>query len=81
LRAPRPADHAPVRRSKTSPHCRCDASRTFRCSIASGSFAKTSAPYDASYVALAEALDAVLLTADRRLAKAVGVLCEVDILR
>ena len=28
--------------------------------------------YDASYVALAEALDAVLLTADRRLAKAVG---------
>lgn len=37
--------------------------------------------YDASYVALAEALDAVLLTADRRLAKAVGVLCEVDVLR
>lgn len=36
--------------------------------------------YDASYVALAEALDAVLLTADRRLAKAVGVLCEVDVL-
>lgn len=37
--------------------------------------------YDASYVALAEALDAVLLTADRRLAKAVGVLCEIDVLR
>jgi len=37
--------------------------------------------YDASYVALAEALDAVLLTADRRLAKAVGVLCEVEVLR
>jgi len=37
--------------------------------------------YDASYVALAEALDAVLLTADRRLAKAVGMLCEVDVVR
>jgi len=37
--------------------------------------------YDASYVALAEALDAVILAADRRLAKAVGVLCEVDVLR
>lgn len=38
-------------------------------------------PYDASFVALAEGLYAVLITADRRLAKAVGVLCEVDVLR
>lgn len=37
--------------------------------------------YDASYVALAEALDALLITADRRLARAAGVLCEIDVLR
>jgi predicted nucleic acid-binding protein len=36
---------------------------------------------DASYFALAETLDAVLLTADRRLVRAVDVLCEVDVLR
>jgi predicted nucleic acid-binding protein len=35
-------------------------------------------PYDASYVALAEALEVVLLTADRRLARASGVRCEVE---
>jgi predicted nucleic acid-binding protein len=34
-------------------------------------------PYDASYVALAEALNAPLLTADRRLAKAAEAHCEV----
>lgn len=34
-------------------------------------------PYDASYVALAEALHAPLMTADRRLAKAAEVHCEV----
>jgi predicted nucleic acid-binding protein len=36
--------------------------------------------YDASYVALAEALDAVLLTGDRRLAEAPGVRCSVEVM-
>lgn len=37
-------------------------------------------PYDAAYVALAEALEAPLLTADRRLARAAGAGCEVELL-
>jgi len=37
--------------------------------------------YDAAYVALAEALSAPLLTADRRIARAPGVRCEVTVLR
>lgn len=37
-------------------------------------------PYDAAYVALAEALDAVLLTADVRLAGATGPRCPVELL-
>jgi predicted nucleic acid-binding protein len=37
-------------------------------------------PYDASYVALAEALDAELLTADARLAAALGIRCTVSVL-
>lgn len=37
-------------------------------------------PYDASYVALAEALDCVLLTADSRLALAPGLRCEVRVM-
>ena len=36
--------------------------------------------YDASYVALAEAIDAVLLTGDRRLAEAPGVRCSVEVM-
>jgi predicted nucleic acid-binding protein len=36
-------------------------------------------PYDASYVALAEALEVVLLTADRRLAGASGIRCEIEV--
>jgi predicted nucleic acid-binding protein len=36
-------------------------------------------PYDACYVALAEALRCPLLTADRRLANAPGVQCEVEL--
>jgi predicted nucleic acid-binding protein len=36
--------------------------------------------YDASYVALAEALDATLLTADARLAAAPGINCRVEVL-
>lgn len=36
--------------------------------------------YDASYVALAELLDAVLVTGDRRMAGAPGVRCRVDVL-
>jgi predicted nucleic acid-binding protein len=35
-------------------------------------------PYDASYVALAEALDVLLVTADRKLARASGVRCEIE---
>jgi predicted nucleic acid-binding protein len=37
-------------------------------------------PYDATYVALAEHLDCPLLTADRRLAAAPGLRCEVRLL-
>ena len=36
--------------------------------------------YDASYVALAEALDCVLLTADGKLSRAPGLRCTVDVL-
>lgn len=38
-------------------------------------------PYDAAYVALAEALDVVLVTADMRLSRAAGVRCEIEALR
>lgn len=37
-------------------------------------------PYDASYVALAEALSCVLVTGDRRLAGAPGVRCSIEVL-
>ena len=37
-------------------------------------------PYDAAYVALAETLEAPLLTADGRLAQAPGVRCEIELL-
>src|SRR5262249_37300529 len=37
-------------------------------------------PYDAAYISLAEALDAVLVTADRRLARVSGVRCSVEVL-
>jgi predicted nucleic acid-binding protein len=37
-------------------------------------------PYDAAYVALAEALDAPLVTADAALASAPHIRCEVDVL-
>jgi predicted nucleic acid-binding protein len=36
--------------------------------------------YDAAYVALAEALESTLLTADRRLAEASGIRCAVEVL-
>jgi predicted nucleic acid-binding protein len=36
--------------------------------------------YDAAYVALAEALDTILLTADGRLARAPGIQCEIEVL-
>ena len=35
--------------------------------------------YDAIYVALAELLDAPLVTADRKLAKAPGIRCDVEV--
>jgi predicted nucleic acid-binding protein len=37
--------------------------------------------YDAAYVAVAEALDGVLLTADERLANAPGLTCRIELLR
>ncbi len=37
-------------------------------------------PYDAAYVALAEALEVALVTADRRLSRATGIQCAVDVL-
>jgi predicted nucleic acid-binding protein len=37
-------------------------------------------PYDAAYVALAELLDSVLVTADAALGRASGVECEVEVL-
>lgn len=37
-------------------------------------------PYDAAYVALAEALDVVLVTADARLARAPRIRCEIEVL-
>jgi predicted nucleic acid-binding protein len=37
-------------------------------------------PYDAAYVALAELLDSVLVTADRALAGSSGIECEVEVL-
>lgn len=38
-------------------------------------------PYDAAYVALAEALEAPLVTADRRLAESPGPRCPIEVLR
>jgi predicted nucleic acid-binding protein len=38
-------------------------------------------PYDAAYIALAEALDVVLVTADASLSRASGVNCEIEIIR
>lgn len=40
----------------------------------------TVSAYDASYVALAEILDVVLLTADARLARAAGPRCEIELI-
>ena len=45
------------------------------------SYRENLTPYDAAYVALAEVLDAALLTADARLANAPGISCTVEVLR
>jgi predicted nucleic acid-binding protein len=37
-------------------------------------------PYDAAYIALAEILDAVLVTADARISRASGLNCEVEVI-
>jgi predicted nucleic acid-binding protein len=37
-------------------------------------------PYDAAYIALAEALDIARVTADARLARAPGIKCEIEII-
>jgi predicted nucleic acid-binding protein len=37
-------------------------------------------PYDAAYIALAEVLDAVLVTADARLSRASGFNCEIEVI-
>jgi hypothetical protein len=37
-------------------------------------------PYDAAYIAVAEALDIALVTADARLARAPGIKCEIEII-
>jgi predicted nucleic acid-binding protein len=37
-------------------------------------------PYDAAYVALAEVLDVVLVTADARLGRAPGIRCEIEVI-
>jgi predicted nucleic acid-binding protein len=37
-------------------------------------------PYDAAYVALAEALNVALVTADARLARAPGIRCEIELI-
>lgn len=37
-------------------------------------------PYDAAYVALAELLDAVLVTGDKRLSRSPGLRCRVDVI-
>jgi predicted nucleic acid-binding protein len=38
-------------------------------------------PYDAAYVALAESLEVVLVTADRAMSRTPGIECEVELLR
>jgi len=37
--------------------------------------------YDAAYIALAEALEVILLTADQRLARSAGPRCRIEVLR
>jgi predicted nucleic acid-binding protein len=64
----------------TSSTCHCAVSRIGCCSHGAGACGRTFTIYDASYVALAELLDAVLVTADLRLSQAPGLRCEVEVM-
>ena len=63
---------AVARLSTIWPTCRCADTRTISCSRASGDLRHNLTAYDAVYVALAEVLDAALVTRDPRLAAAAG---------
>lgn len=59
--------------------CPCAECPIDRCSRAAGELRENLTVYDAAYVALAELLEVVLLTADARLARAPGLRCQVDL--
>lgn len=50
------------------------------CSHGVGPFVENLTQYDAAYLALAEMLEAVLVTGDWRLAKAPGIKCRIDVI-
>ena len=61
----------------TSPPCPFGGHRTGRC----WELRDDLSIYDAAYVALAEALEVILLTADQRLARSAGPGCRIEVLR
>ncbi len=68
-----------MRRSAICPISRCTAIRTIFCCRRVWELRHNLAAYDAVYVPLAEALDAPLLTRDRRLATASGHRARIDL--